>query len=127
MMATGAPVTDARYRARREVRWREGGAAWWYDEVMLPESVTRLLWDVDPAAIDVEPDRALIMERVMSRGTWEAMCWLRATYSQAQLAEFVLGRGARVLSPRDLSYWALMADVQVPSQAGGGRPRWLGR
>ncbi len=62
----------------------------------------------------------------MSRGTWEAMCWLRATYSREQLAAFVTGRGARVLSPRDVAYWALIADVDVSSSSpGAGRPRWM--
>ncbi len=90
----------------------------------LPESVVRLLWDVDPDAIDLRRDRALIMERVMSRGTWEAMQWLRRQYSHEDLAEFVRTRGVRRLSPRDLAYWALVTGVEVPSRAGGGRPSW---
>lgn len=90
----------------------------------LPASVTRLLWDVEPDSIDLDRDRALVMERVMSRGTWDAMQWLRARYSREQLAEFVRTRGIRRLSPRDLAYWALITDVDVPSRAGSGRPSW---
>jgi len=59
----------------------------------LPADVERLLWDLDPATVDPMRDSALIFERVMSRGTWEAMKWLRATYPQAALAEFVRTQG----------------------------------
>ncbi len=92
----------------------------------LPADVARLLWDVDPAGIDPARDAPLIFERVMSRGSWEAMKWLRATYSKALLAEFVKTQGARRLSPRDLAYWALVCDVDVQPGAGGGRPGWAG-
>jgi hypothetical protein len=95
----------------------------------IPEAVARLLWDVDLAAFDADRDRALVFERVMSRGTWEAMKWLRQRYPVAALADFVRTRGPRVLSPRDLAYWALICDVTVPGaehDAGGGRPRWAG-
>jgi hypothetical protein len=95
----------------------------------VPEDVVRLLWDVDVARFDLERDRALVIERVMGRGTWEAMKWLRRSYPNAVLAEFVRSRGPRVLAPRDLAYWALMCGVDLPQtagDAGGGRPRWAG-
>lgn len=95
----------------------------------LPDFLVRLLWDVDPAAIDPEHHRALIFERVMSRGGWDAMCWLRARYAKEQLAAFVRDQGPRKLAPRDLAYWALVCDVELAQGApdtGGGRPRWAG-
>lgn len=92
----------------------------------LPPFVERLLWDVDPASVDLERDAPLVLERIMSRGSWEAMKWLRATYPQARLASFVLGEGARRLSPRDRAYWALVCGVEVEPGPGGGRPSWAG-
>lgn len=97
----------------------------WMSEA-LPDFVVRLLWDVDPSTLDVEHDCTLIFERVMSRGGWDAMRWLRGRYPKAQLAEFIRGDGGRRLSPRDLAYWALVCDVDVEPAAGGGRPRWAG-
>jgi hypothetical protein len=88
-----------------------------------------LLWDVDVEQIDLERDSSLVFERVMSRGTWDAMKWLRHRYPVGKLADFVRNRGRRVLSPRDLAYWALVCDVdlnQVEGDPGGGRPRWAG-
>lgn len=91
-----------------------------------PASVERLLWDVDAARLDIHRDRAFIMERVMSRGTWEAMKWLRSAYAPEDLADFVRREGERKLSPRDRAYWALVTGVDVPSSPGGGRPSWAG-
>jgi hypothetical protein len=92
----------------------------------LPDFVTRLLWDVDPTTIDPGRDAALIFERVMSRGSWDAMKWLRATFPRAALADFVRGDGGRRLAPRDRAYWALVCDVHVDVGPGGGRPSWAG-
>jgi hypothetical protein len=92
----------------------------------LPAFVARLLWDVDPGGVDLQRDAALVLERVMSRGSWEAMKWLRASYSREQLAAFVRTQGARRLSPRDLAYWALVCGVDAHIGVGGGRPSWAG-
>ena len=92
----------------------------------LPACVTRLLWDLDPAHIDPDRDRALIFERVMGRGTWEAMGWLRARYPKEVLADFVREQGPRKLTPRDLAYWSLVCDVEAAAATGGGRPGWAG-
>lgn len=94
--------------------------------VRLPNCVERLLWDVDVAQIDPDRDRALIMERVMSRGTWEAMKWLRARYGREQIASFLRGDGLRRLSPRDIAYWAVVCELDLEAGSGGGRPGWAG-
>lgn len=90
----------------------------------VPSFIERLLWDVDVSAIDPRRDRGLIFERVMSRGSWEAMKWLRATYAVDELADFVRREGRRKLTPRDLAYWALVCDVDAEPGPGGGRPSW---
>jgi hypothetical protein len=92
----------------------------------LPDFISRLLWDVDVSALDEGRDSALILERVMSRGSWEAMKWLRARYPQSLIADFVTRHGARKLSPRDLAYWAAVSGVSVDAGTGGGRPSWAG-
>jgi hypothetical protein len=88
-----------------------------------------LLWDVDFEHVDLERGSPLLFERVMSRGTWEAMKWLRQRYPIPVLADFVRNHGRLVLSPRDLAYWALVCDVDLAlteGDTGGGRPRWAG-
>ena len=91
-----------------------------------PPCVASVLWDVDRVSLDVERDAEFLMERVMVRGTWDAMRWLRATYSREALSAFLVSRGVRVLAPRELAYWALVTDTALPVATGGGRPKWAG-
>lgn len=91
---------------------------------LFPPAVTILLWDVDPERVDLERDRWFIMERVMSRGSWEAMRWLRSRYEVEALADFVRTQGPNRLTPRDLAYWALVCGVELEPKPGGGRPSW---
>ena len=92
----------------------------------LPGHVVNLFWEVDPASIDLDLHRNYVLERVMSRGGWDAMQWLKATYSRQDLATFLRLRGGR-LAPRERAYWCLVAGVEVPTVPGGGRPIWAGK
>jgi len=90
-----------------------------------PEEIERLFWDVDPNAVDLAVHRDYVLERVMTRGTWDAMRWLRQTVPSSDIADFLDRRGDR-LTPRDLAYWSLMCGVRRPIPPGGGRPPWAG-
>ena len=95
-------------------------------EFPLPDEVVRLFWDVDPGEIDLVRHRDYVMGRIMSRGGWGAMRWLRQIYSPPDMAEFLRRSGARLLAPRDLAYWCLIAGLELPAKPGGGRPPWAG-
>ncbi len=92
----------------------------------LPSEVAVLFWDVDPDEIDLDRHRDYVMERVMSRGTWDAMTWLRHIYPTQVLADFVRRKGSTALAPREHAYWALVAGCDASVEPGGGRPRWAG-
>ncbi|MFI5305896.1 MAG: DUF6922 domain-containing protein [Polyangiales bacterium] len=91
----------------------------------VPEEVAKLFWDVDPKSVDLARHSDYVMERIMSRGGWAAMLWLRRAYSADELANFLLRRGAR-LAPRDLAYWCVVSGLKLPIPRGGGRPSWAG-
>lgn len=93
---------------------------------VLPEDVVRLFWDVDPESVDLDRHRDYVMERVMGRGTWEAMRWLRRTYPVDALADFLFRKGRRAIAPRERAYWALVSGCDLPPERGGGRPGWAG-
>jgi hypothetical protein len=76
----------------------------------LPEAVRILLWEVEADTVDLERHRDYVMERVMARGSWEAMRWLRRAYSREQIADFVTRKG-KELAPRDEAYWALIGAL----------------
>jgi hypothetical protein len=81
---------------------------------------------VDPESVDLDLHRSFVFERVMTRGSWEAMVWLRTVYTIEAMRSFLLAEGRHKLSPRDLAYWSLICGIEIPSEPGGGRPRWAG-
>jgi len=89
----------------------------------LPDYIARLLWQFEPADIDLVQHRDLVLERVMLRGGWDAMRWLRRTYPPEVLAGFLERRGSR-LPPRERAYWSIVAGVATEQVPGGGRPSW---
>lgn len=92
----------------------------------LPPDVARLFWDTEPDSVDLHVHRDYVMERVMSRGGWTAMCWLRDAYSPPQLAEFLVRKGMR-LAPRERAYWSIIAGIELSLSRGGARPPWAGQ
>ena len=95
----------------------------WSVSEPLPDCIARLLWQVDPGHIDLDAHRDYVLERVMQRGGWNAMRWLRRTYSLETIADFLRRRGTR-LPPRERAYWSLAAGVEIEQEPGGGRPSW---
>jgi hypothetical protein len=104
------------------------GRIWHVDDVTaaVPEELAALFWEVDPDTIDLRLHGDYVIERVMTRGTWRAMTWLRRTYPDHVLADFVRRRGSASLPPREHAYWALVTGCEVDAATGGGRPRWAG-
>lgn len=93
----------------------------------LTDEVRMLLWDVDPSTTDVDRDATRICERVMTRGSLEAMRWLLRTYDVQQLREHLARVGPRGMPPRELAFWSAVLDVEAPptdSSHRGGRPAW---
>ena len=95
-------------------------------DAAVPDEIASLFWEVDPRTIDVRLHADYVMERVMSRGTWRAMKWLRRTYPEPTLADFVRRRGRTCLPPREHAYWALVTGCDTDAATGGGRPHWTG-
>ena len=91
----------------------------------LSADVARLFWDAEPDQVDLRAHRDYVMERVMSRGSWAAMRWLRDVYSSEDMADFLVRKGHR-LAPRELAYWSLIAGIEISPPRGGARAPWAG-
>lgn len=98
----------------------------WHTTRVIPDPIAVYFWDVDVAQLDLVKHKDYIIERLMGRGDLDAMRWLRRTFDQADLHEFVVRRGRERLAPRELAYWALICDVDMEQRTGGGRPHWAG-
>ena len=86
----------------------------------LPEFLFPLFWEYEPENIDIELHANIIMERIMERGSWVSMVWLKKTYTKDQLVSFLEKRGKRILPTRELNYWAIMSGVSADK-----RKNWL--
>lgn len=89
-------------------------------EMFLPPSLYTFFWEYDPETLDVRKFSTFIIERLMERGSWEAMQWLLASFSRQQRFDYLQTRGRKILSPKVLNYWAIMSDVPDPM-----RRQWL--
>ena len=77
----------------------------------LPEFLRPLFWEYDFGKIDIRRHADSIMHRIMERGDWQAMCWLRNAYSNGRIVSFLERRGKRVLPPRELNFWAFVSGI----------------
>jgi hypothetical protein len=72
-------------------------------EGALPPSLHTFFWDVDPTTLDVHKYSTFVMERLMERGSWEAMQWLMASFSGRQRYAYLQTRGRKKYHPKPLT------------------------
>ena len=96
----------------------------------LPELLRPLLWDSDFDQVTWRGHRDYVVRRVLSAGTWDAVCWLRAASATAP-APWIEQHQGRGLSSRQLRFWELVLDLPRPLVdtwlASEGRKIWEGR
>lgn len=80
-------------------------------ETHIPKFLHPLFWESDVNRIDLRKHADTIMGRIMERGTWDAMCWLRQMYNNIQIVSFLERRGKKILSAREINYWAFVSGV----------------
>ena len=83
----------------------------------LPEFLQPLFWEYKLHSIDTEKHSFTVMSRIMERGSWEAVNWLKKIYTNEQIKDFLMQKGKDTLPPRELNYWLLISDV-TPEERG---------
>jgi hypothetical protein len=78
-----------------------------------PDEVRRLFWDVDPDSVDLERHRDYVLQRVMTRGGWIAMRWLRTAYPDAALADFLRRKGTTPPGMTPARWSEIKADFEA--------------
>ena len=81
----------------------------------LPPEVRTLFWEHGDRPLSLENDHDLVLGRVLSAGSWEAIRWLRAQVGEPVLREYLSQTRGRMLSPRQLRLWQVLLDL--PEQA----------
>lgn len=80
----------------------------------LPESVMRLLWDTDPAAVTWEEHRDFLIGRVLAHGDWSAQRWLRRTAGDDVIRDWIVATRGRRLARAQIRFWQLLLDLPEP-------------
>jgi hypothetical protein len=86
----------------------------------LPPGFSALLWDVDPAGIDVEADQAFLIGRILSAGTLESIRWARRRYGDDAIREWIVRHECRQLSGPQIRFWETVIGLPADRVA-----RWL--
>ena len=84
----------------------------------LPSAVRDLLWDVAPAQVRLPRHRDFLIGRILARGTWAAVEWLRRELTDAAIAEYLQRTRGRLLSPRQLRFWELVLGLDDDAVSG---------
>lgn len=62
----------------------------------IPKSLQGALWSVDVAKLDLEKDRAYIVNQVLSYGTLDEIRWLMKTYGKETVKQVFLNQPIKV-------------------------------
>src|SRR5512138_444463 len=77
----------------------------------LPKSLKPYFWDYPFSKLSLRTDRDLIIRRVLSNGSWEAVRWLKKRVGDEQIKTWLIAHQGRGLSPHQLRYWELVLDL----------------
>lgn len=77
----------------------------------LPKQLRPLFWDYEFSQLSLVKDRDLIIRRVLSNGSWDAVRWLRKRLGDRELREWLIARRGRGLTPRQLRFWGVLYDL----------------
>lgn len=77
----------------------------------LPEKLRPFFWDYPFARLSIAEDKDLIIRRLFSSGSWDAVCWMRKQFGDQELRNWLIAHKGRGLTPRQLRFWGLVYDL----------------
>lgn len=80
--------------------------------MLIPQHLTPLFWDVDPAKLERDQHRTFVVERVLEKGRPESVRWLGRIYAPQEMVEVL--RISKNISRRTAHLWSKL--LQVPPQ-----------
>jgi hypothetical protein len=98
---------------------------------VLPDFISALFWDTDPAAFDPVRHRDFILGRILSAGSMDAIRWARVEFGDDAIRNWIVRHEGRQLSSQQLRFWetviGLPGDVVSAWIATPERRIWEGR
>ena len=80
-------------------------------EESFPSRFRSYFWDYSLDKLSWGSDRELIIRRLLSEGSWEAVNWLRKRIGDDSLRQWLIAHSGRGLSSRQLRFWSLILDL----------------
>lgn len=77
----------------------------------IPKSLQGALWSVDISKLDLEKDRAYIVNQVLSYGTLDEIRWLMKTYGKDVVKQVFLNQPIKVYTPSAFRFSQLLLGV----------------
>jgi Family of unknown function (DUF6922) len=76
---------------------------------MIPQHLRPFFWDVNADTLDPHEYGDYVIGRILELGTEEAVSWMKATFREEEIKKVI--REDHRLSPKSVTYWALVYDV----------------
>lgn len=77
----------------------------------LPPAIAALFWDCEEGSVYWDLHRDAVVERVLARGDWESIQWVRQRAGDAVVREVLVRTRGRALSPEQLRLWQLLLGL----------------
>lgn len=79
----------------------------------VPRQFHNVFWEINPENLDTEEYPEYIMERILEYGTLEGVKWLRKTFGDEKIKQYITSRTARRrLSTRTLNFWQIILKLR---------------
>ena len=80
----------------------------------IPSSFHQFFWDTDPKTIDLKKHQNYIIARLLDKGNWQAVKWIKSKYSNKNIKQVILQN--KGLMPPTVYFWANYLNFS-PQQA----------
>ncbi len=84
------------------------------ETVELPELLGRYFWDYAPGRLTWPDSRQTIIGRLLEKGGFDSVRWLRRHVGDQEIREFIIARRGRGIDPKRLRYWELI--LRLPEE-----------
>jgi len=78
----------------------------------IPSGLAPYFQEYDLAALDLQDDADLILQRTLEYGTWDEVRWLFSVYGAPRVRRFVREHGERWLSKVAFNYWRKLLGIR---------------
>jgi hypothetical protein len=77
----------------------------------LPDNLKTLFWECDFASLDLHQYRNFVIRRILDRGNWDAITWLRRALGDTAIKDWFLAKHGSGLDARKLRFWEVILDM----------------